>query len=309
MKSFLKKLLIYFSPLVALTILLELAVRSVPTSYSIKSEFLSAHGDKIEHLVLGSSHSYKGINPEWSTKPTFNAANSAQALYYDHAIYQAYVDEMQLLKTVIVGTSYPALWNFPGLSPMPNSREYARYFGLGQYESFFDRFDLAYYRFYRNLRVLYRYLIKHEVGTSPLGWRIAALQKRAGSIEASSARAIVRHHAYLGEQPFESQVPAENLALLEQWAADCQRRNIQLVFLLTPKHESYRALQNAEAHRYFQEAMMSLQQRYSSVVLLDLESDTGYTSRHFVDGDHLNTMGAKQLTRQVDALVSGLRRE
>ena len=53
---------------------MEILLENIPNDYSFKKEYLDENSDSIEILVLGSSHSYYGINPIYFHLRAFNAS-------------------------------------------------------------------------------------------------------------------------------------------------------------------------------------------------------------------------------------------
>ena len=68
----------------------EVYVRSLPNPAKSKHEYLTKHSTEIETLILGSSHTYYGINPELLGNHAYSAALSSQTLRYDDYIFHAY---------------------------------------------------------------------------------------------------------------------------------------------------------------------------------------------------------------------------
>ena len=85
-------------------------LRNIPNEYSIKKDYLDANSNHIEILVLGSSHSYRGVNPEFINGKVYNAAFFSQSLDYDFAILNKYNGEWDSLKNIILPISYGSLY-------------------------------------------------------------------------------------------------------------------------------------------------------------------------------------------------------
>ncbi|HRB69044.1 MAG TPA: hypothetical protein PLC92_02955, partial [Chitinophagales bacterium] len=77
---------------------LELLLRDIPNDYSFKKNYLNTNSNNIEVLFLGSSHIYYGINPEYISQKSFNAAHISQSLNFDLAILEKYKDRWTNLK-------------------------------------------------------------------------------------------------------------------------------------------------------------------------------------------------------------------
>lgn len=106
MRLFLKKVLWFSVLVIGLLLIGELVVRSINTPYNYKTEWLRKNGEKVNTLVLGSSHTYYGIMPSVLGDSVFNIANISQTPEYDLAILKEFHPLMPNLKRVIIPISY-----------------------------------------------------------------------------------------------------------------------------------------------------------------------------------------------------------
>ena len=67
MRQFILRTLMISLPIVVIAILIEILLRNVPNDYQEKKEYLDKHASEVETLILGSSHSFYGINPSYFT--------------------------------------------------------------------------------------------------------------------------------------------------------------------------------------------------------------------------------------------------
>ena len=104
MKLFLRKISLFVLPVLVSLFCVEYAIRSLPNSFKLKNEFIENSGGEIETLILGSSHTFYGLNPKCFQSKTFNFANISQSPDVDLAILKSYEDELINLKTVEPGT-------------------------------------------------------------------------------------------------------------------------------------------------------------------------------------------------------------
>ena len=86
MNKFITKLIIFCLPILLGTLVLEVLLRNIPNDYSQKKEYLDENSSEIETLILGSSHSFYGLNPKYFSSKTFNASHISQSLNYDYKI-------------------------------------------------------------------------------------------------------------------------------------------------------------------------------------------------------------------------------
>jgi hypothetical protein len=101
-----KKVVLLGLPIIAIIIYLEINLYKIPNTYNTKRVYFEQNMDKVETLVLGSSHALNAVNPAFLDKKAFNMANTSQTLYYDAALTTQYLDKMPQLKTVCINLSY-----------------------------------------------------------------------------------------------------------------------------------------------------------------------------------------------------------
>ena len=110
MKKFLFHLSKIILPILFFFLVLEIAIRKIPNDYQLKKDYLDKNAAEINTLILGSSHTFYGLNPEYFSKKTFNAAYVSQSLDLDYEILKKYDSKLKNLKTVIVPISYFSLF-------------------------------------------------------------------------------------------------------------------------------------------------------------------------------------------------------
>jgi len=107
--SYTRRVLVFLAPLALLLGVAEALLRRIPNDYAFKAERMLRDGESFEFLILGSSHAYRGIDPELMGGAGFNAANVSQDLGYDRAILERYLSSMPNLKDLYIPISYGSL--------------------------------------------------------------------------------------------------------------------------------------------------------------------------------------------------------
>ena len=82
-RFFIKILLIFILPAVIFLGGYEYLYRQVENPYTLKDRVMIANAPAIEVLILGSSHMFYGVNPQYMSVESFNAANISQDYHYD----------------------------------------------------------------------------------------------------------------------------------------------------------------------------------------------------------------------------------
>ena len=71
MRKFITKTIYISLPIIVIAIIMEILLRNIPNDYLFKKKYLDEYSSEIETLILGSSHSLYGFNPEYFTSKTF----------------------------------------------------------------------------------------------------------------------------------------------------------------------------------------------------------------------------------------------
>lgn len=289
-----KTLLLALLPTVLFLSAYEVAYRNIPNSYSLKKKYLDTEADSVEVLVLGSSHSYYGINPEYFSLKVFNAANVSQSLDYDALIYDTWFKGNTAPQYVVLTISYFTLWEKISLGKEHwRSRKYSIYMGG---DSWRDWFSPDGYEFQLGDRTVLGYYIqgKDFVGCSAAGFGTTFKCGSGKDLYESGVSAAERHSLM---SVATSGLFRNNIAILGSIIDDCVGHGKRIVFLITPTYISYReALPAAQVMRTY-EVLDSLLGVYpDNTALLDFSSDPRFTATDFYDGDHLCTDGAAKLS-------------
>lgn len=72
MKKFIIKSTYFLLPIFIPLLVLEVAFRIIPNDFKIKYNFMNQNSEKIENLIIGSSHSHLGLNPNYFDDYTYN---------------------------------------------------------------------------------------------------------------------------------------------------------------------------------------------------------------------------------------------
>ncbi|WP_284652325.1 D-alanyl-lipoteichoic acid biosynthesis protein DltD [Flavobacterium terrisoli] len=131
MKKFIKYLIYFALPFIAIVAFFEIYLRQIDTTYTEKEKEILQDQKKIEVLILGNSRATLGIDPNQFEVHAFNLANVAQPLYYDKRIALKHLDKLTNLKYVFITVDATSL-NYSRM----DSRAIWSYYGNGvEYEN------------------------------------------------------------------------------------------------------------------------------------------------------------------------------
>jgi len=295
MKDFLTKVFLFFLSIGIFTVFVEMQLRTMPNVYSIKKTQLDSQCGEIETLCLGNSHTLYGINPMYFSKKGYNAANVSQTFDYDQKILETYIEKMPLLKKLIITVSYSSF--FEKLSESGEGEAWrTKYYSLflkvtkpNLFEDYMvlceDRQKLIPYWFHRN-----RPIPVNEFGFGT-GYSYGQRNK---NIEKTGIIAAKRHTIQ------DRGLQEEMTDILDSMIRLCESRDISVILLTTPTHQSYRNNLDRQQLNLMYSLIDSIKQQHKNVTVYDAFSDPAYLVDDFYDANHLNEIGAKKFTQKID---------
>lgn len=295
MKRFLLKCSLFLLPLVLVWGATELFYRTVESNYSYKYNRLNTYSTKINTLILGDSHTFFGIRPEYLETPTFNLAGISQALYFDELLLEAYIEKMPQLKRVVL------MVNYTTLSKVDDTGEdlWRKYFYDQQLHlevptvACYDvkRYSLALTRkANRTYRSFKKYLNEGTlVGVDSLGWGNYYTAEKSLDIEATAKVVTKRHED--GLMDF-----SVNQQRLERMLQLCRSHGISVTLVSMPVTEEYSIRINPEKWKKSVTVCTALAEKYEHVTYYNFFNDRQFIASDFYDANHLNDHGAKKFT-------------
>lgn len=277
----------------------ELYVRQYPNPARDKHQWMLRHSQEVETLVLGSSHTFYGVQPALLGPHTYSLAQVSQTYRYDLYLLQHY--PMPRLRTVILPFSYFSLYD--DLETMGDEP-----FTAVRYRIYMDC-DIHPWLSTWHLECMQGAAFKEKIRSlwhpATMTWDSLGygtnytLQQRPSDWDNGQQRAERNTHVHGTETPASLEL---NRGYLRDIMNHCQERGIRLILLSTPCTESFCRHQSREQLAMNDHVLGQLLRQHPEVVRLDLTEDErfrrceqGYPD--FYDADHLSTVGAERLTR------------
>jgi hypothetical protein len=297
MANLIVKIALILLPVVTIAITFEIIARRIPTTYNTKVNHFKNKKKQIEILVMGSSHSNYGINPQYFEREAFNFSNTSQFLYQDYKVLLKYLPECNKIKMVIIPISYFSLHSDLASSPEAwRCAYYSFYMGV-QAKVSQSAFDL------KNYSALFLWdgpieLIKgirnsKELNINEFGYQTP--EKSESNIaeiinDKSGKMRVANHHEIMKSYLFHS-----NLSTLDRMAEVLSNRKIKIVFVITPVYKTY--YQNISKNNYdiMINAIDKIARKYSAKSF-NYFYDDRFKRHDFMDNDHLNAEGAKKFS-------------
>jgi len=302
MKKTAFKLFLFLLPIALAWGCVEYFYRSVPNNYSVKYDYMEAHADEVETLLLGSSHCFYALDPEYFSGQVFNLSNISQTLYFDALLFDQYFGRMPKLKRVVFCIEYS------NLSHKENTREdvfrkyyYQNYLHLDvPIVSDFDpkKYSLA---FTRSLEQTWESYERYDffgtiVDCNPNGW--GNNYPKVYRYEPSyNVRERLEAHED-GSVDFSA-----NAARLNRIIVQCKNRNVEVVIVSLPQSQLYTSGLNRKKLNLIFATCHQFAAQNDNVRYLNLFEDRRFTDQDFFDADHLNDVGAVKCSKVVDEFL------
>ncbi|MBQ9361894.1 MAG: hypothetical protein IJT97_00565 [Bacteroidaceae bacterium] len=292
MRSFLKHIILFSFCILVPLIAAEIYVENLPNPSRDKHQWMQQHSRSVRTLILGSSHTFYGVNPNLFPDTAFSLAQVAQTYRYDDYLLKHY--PMPQLRTVILPFSYFSLYE--DFERMPRERynaiRYRLYMDcdihprIGYYGFEFSSIDAL----TEKLKTLWR---PARTTWDKLGWGTDfTWASRESDWDNGAAAAANNTYADTTLVPL-------NIAFLDDIMDYCTSRGVRLLFVTTPLSPQFIAHQLPEQVNRNRRVLNQLLHRHPDVIYIDYSQDTLFTEHDFYDSHHLNEYGAAKLTREI----------
>lgn len=300
MRKFLRRVAIFSSVIIVILALGEVIVRSLPTSYSYKNDWISDHGSEISNLVLGSSHTYYGLRPDEFADSTFNLANISQTPEYDLALLEHYLPMMPNVRRVIVPISY-----FTYRDPMLEKGDewmlavrYKIHMDLPLHSDFsIYNLEIADFDAYKGK--LKNLLLKGRANRcDSLGFGLGFdLSSRDPRWKEMGRQRAEKHTLSTPGRYAEVREIQDSLMSL------ARRHDLEVIFITTPASKPYvEALDSVQLNE-MNKGIDELVRKYG-VAYYDFLADSRFSDSDFYDPDHLSDVGAAKFSKLLADTIS-----
>ena len=313
MQNFFKiaiKILIISLPALIVLAYIETGLSKIDTHYITKLYYLESQKDSVQILSLGSSNAYFGINPEKFSCKGFNFAINAQSMYYDLKIFELYTTQLPKLKLVIL----PAIFYTTGTNILETSQDwriffYKQYLGLpledkkGRYFQNLKRSLDS--RNYSKIALFGDTVGSHvnngftgHLDYTPNldGWYDSTQVPKLDSKRNYGLEAANAHNSSFQESNIQL-----NLSYWQQLIDILKKRNVQVIIIRLPEHESYYKNLDSKKQDSFTEALKSFSSK-NGIPFADYSRNKSFTMDDFTSlPDHLNPQGADKFSALLDS--------
>lgn len=300
MKKFLITILAFFIPVLFVLAGLEYMVRKVPNEYQYKAEWMEKNADRVETLILGTSHAFYGINPSYLGPNAFSLAASAQSLQYDEFLFFKYAPKCKNLKTVILPISYFTLFS----GDMEDDSEWWRAINYKVYMDCPYHSSFSKYNFFISnsepFRAKLTKIIKGNtiIECDSLGFGYPIYRKSTPTLDEASVATWVKHHTAKDFSCVE-----KNKRHIFKIVEYCKTNHIRLVIVTTPTWKTYYERLNPPQLDVMKEYISQLTSQ-NNAIYLNYMQDVRFIATDFTDCNHMSCDGAVKLSNIIKKELS-----
>ena len=287
---------------------LELTLRKIPNDYKYKSEYINKNSSQIETLILGSSHSYYGVNPYFMSPNAFNNAHVSQPLSFDYQILMSKSKDWKKLKKIYLPISYFSFWSdLRNSSESWRSKFYYHTYDIDDNLSFQDKFFIS-QKFRISIIHFYNFIFKGKdhLRINDLGWGLRYDSKTSKNLQISALSASKRHSKNNIYSNDNKDIFSKNVWYLNQISKWAKTNGVEVIFFTPPAHISYINNLNPEQLSITRNTIRNISDKYDNCNYIDLMESSFFEKEDFYDADHLNEKGAKKLSELLDDYNKGI---
>jgi len=304
MKKALIKILLFLLPMVVCYTLLETRLSGIQNIYNKKRTDLERRLPDIEVLILGASHAFFDLNPDFFSYKAFNLASTYQSEFYDAQLEAMYAGRAPKLKLVIISADFSSFflqlhdtkeewrdyyyyqfWNikYPGL-PLLEARKFSKLALYGP-ERLMDSAISS------GININLTYTL-HANGWAP--YRLSG----AYPVNDSTGK----YQVDLAYRNFTTEKMATVSGYIEKMIRDLRRRNIQVALISFPVHHSYSDNCPKNVVAMEDSTIREFCTNYGCKYY-NYSHDQRFTLADYADNDHIRESAAMRFSKIVDSEV------
>ncbi len=272
------------------------------SAFGKKSEFIEKNKENIEVLVLGTSHSQNGINPQYFDSMGANMAFGGQDFKLDSLLLEKYIHELSRLKYVIFEVSYHSLEQ-RNKGKYKRNVLYLRYYDIDNFGDYLKLDIRKHSIFFSAPHTYFKFVFSfNSIEVDEYGFQTELIRKGRFyevdydtlKIRSMEKDRFVNRHNYIDLQKHKI-----NEIAFQRMIDICIENDVAPIILIPPVYKTYYERMIPEKKSRRDTFLNDLMEKYPSIVLMDYENSSLFEVEDFTNEDHLNIYGAKKLTEEV----------
>lgn len=310
MKRFILKTFSILFPLIIIAFVMEILLRNIPNDYLYKKHYLDKHSSEIETLVLGNSHAFYGLNPEFFSSKTYNASHPSESLYYDYEILKKYQSNLKNLKTIVLPISYFSLfYRMEGSIENWRVKFYNIYYDINSSNKLADNSEVLGFKLDINCKRLLSYYVlgDPQISCSKLGYGLGYSSKNAVDL-IKTGQVAVNRHTIENINAVEFQfILQENVQILKSIISWAEANNVHVLILTLPAYKTYTDHLNMTQLNTTIKTTQEICDEYSNCSYENFLTSSNFVAADFYNADHLSDVGAKKISIIVNQKILELK--
>ena len=263
-------------------------MRQIPNEYKYKNDWMNLHTEEVETLILGSSHAWFGINPEYINGLAFNLAFMSQSLKYDSFLLHKWGDKYKKLKLVIIPISYSTFFFDNPFGVLQAPSYYRNYMDCPYYSGY--SFEVLFFKALHG-KIITQRDNNWQLSCNELGWHETPVEpKEEDWNDFVKVRNLVRIQAGSLDEV------EKNYLYLKEMALFCKEHSIRLVLVSIPMPKAYNDALDDDLLAVAYDQVRRVQ-KDSNLDYFDYREDPRFIPDDFADANHLNKIGAEKFTK------------
>lgn len=279
----------------------ECFIESRPNAAKYKHNWLTAHAEDVGTLILGSSHTFYGIDAKELDRSehdrAFNLAMVAQTYRYDRYLLTHY--DFRRLHTLIIPFSYFSLYE--DFESMPDERYLAiryRIYMDCDIHSRFSEYGMEVFRAKGTKQRIELFLKKQECNWDAHGTGTSFTYKSRNTPWDDGVVTAANNTYYP-----DTSLVSLNKRYLSEIFDICHERNIDVFLITTPVSTTFKQHQDKEQDSINSNVLRELLKEHPKVHYHDFSSDKRFADRDYHDSHHLSDYGQRKFTNILQQLI------
>lgn len=305
-RNFLKRILVFFIPVVLLYIILELLVLQIPFNYVTTSAYFNSEKDEIEIIALGPSQTNSAVNPKFFDKSAISLASTSQHHNLDFKILKQTKDRLSKLEYVVLELSYSHLELPHNSKNFWKNNIYLKYYDVNAFERktyFKDRLIYLTRPDIYSKHLTNHYIRKKEGPTlNKYGFNEKVNKGLFYSLEYSDSLIAFKNFK-INISP-NLKTFNHNTAFLYDMLDYIQKEDLKVIVCTMPLYKTYLDKRNPDILTRRDSILRLLPNKYNNVKIFERENDTvNFSTSDYINHNHLNPRGAKKFSKALNEFI------
>jgi hypothetical protein len=304
-KYFLKGALLFFIPVIAVYMILELLFLQLPSNHIKVGELIASEGKNIEILTTGSSQMKCAVNPQFLDQKAINFGSPSQHHNIDYNIIRQTKTRLEKVQVIVLELSYSHLERPHNTKFFWKNNAYLKYFNVnnfGRKTYFKDKLLFLSRPIICEKALIDHYIKNKDVSEfNRFGFEEQQFDGIFESINYDDDEIPTEFRINTSEN---SDLFKKNTEFLYRMLDYLSEEKMNVVIATIPMHRYYLRGRNPNILRRRDSILELILKNYNNVRAFKKEEDSiNYKTSDFRNHNHLNPRGAAKFTTELNAFI------